>query len=201
MLADPQVLASLPAAELRSGLAEVLKHGVIADAQLFARCAALGDPAHWPAPGPDLSEIVRRAMAVKVRVIEEDPYEGGRRAVLNLGHTFGHAVELVSGFRLRHGEAVAIGMVVEARLAEELGLAEAGLAERLAAALRGLGLPTQIPADLEPGAILRAMGADKKRAGGSVRFALPLRIGAARTGIEIDEDRRKHALDIGTARP
>ena len=121
--------------------------------------------------------------------------------MLNLGHTVGHAVELVSGFRLRHGEAVAIGMVVEAGLSEELGLAEPGLVKVLRRALLGAGLPVDIPPDLDRQAIFKAMGTDKKKAGGKVRFALPLKLGEAGVGIEVDDTRRKHALGIGAARP
>ena len=125
-------------------------------------------------------------MAVKVGVIEEDPYEKGRRAALNLGHTIGHAVELVSGFRLRHGEAVAIGMTAEARLAEQMGLAapQERLSTRIAQALQTIGLPTEIPPDLDPEAIRRTMSLDKKRAGGKVKFALPVKIGEVVTGVE-----------------
>lgn len=200
VLADPDTLSTLPVGELRSGLAEALKAGIIADPALFERCAGLGDPAAGSIPGPALAEIVRRAVAVKVQVIEADPYEQGWRAVLNLGHTVGHAVELASGFRLRHGEAVAIGLAVEAGLAEELGLAEPGLAETIRRALQGLGLPVRIPPEMDPQAILGAMGSDKKRAGGRLRFALPVKIGEARVGIEVDEARRRHALGIGAAR-
>ncbi len=186
VLADPQTLATLPAVELRNGMAEVLKHGVIADPALFDLCQqmALRDDGsadlHW------LDEIVRRSMAVKVGVIEEDPYEKGRRAALNLGHTIGHAVELVSGFRLRHGEAVAIGMTAEARLAEQMGLAapQERLSTRIAQALQTIGLPTEIPPDLDSEAIRRAMSLDKKRAGGKVKFALPIKIGEVVTGVE-----------------
>jgi 3-dehydroquinate synthetase len=189
VLADPDVLASLPAGELRSGLAEALKAGVIADPQLFELCAALGDPASGPIHPAALAEVVRRSVAVKVQVIEADPYEQGWRAVLNLGHTIGHAVELVSGFRLRHGEAVAIGMALEAQLAEDIGLADPGLAAAIRRALQGLGLPVEIPPGLDRAAIFQAMGTDKKRSGGNPRFALPVRIGQARVGIEIDEAR------------
>jgi len=200
VLADPEALASLPPGELRSGLAEALKAGIIADPDLFERCAALGDLAAGPFPAADLAEVVRRAVAVKVQVIEADPYEQGWRAVLNLGHTIGHAVELVSGFRLRHGESVAIGLALEAQLAEDIGLAGPGLAATIRRALQGLGLPVEIPPELDREAIIKAMGSDKKRAGGVLRFALPVRIGEARVGIEIDEARRRHALGIGTAR-
>ncbi len=200
VLADPEVLSTLPAGELRSGLAEALKAGIIGDPQLFNLCASLGDPAAGSIPVDALDEVVRRAVAIKVQVIESDPYEQGWRAVLNLGHTIGHAVELVSGFKLRHGEAVAVGLVLEAQLAEDIHLAEPGLAAAIRRALLGLGLPVDIPAGLDSEAIDRAMGSDKKRRSGKLRFALPLRIGAARVGIEIDETKRLHALGIDTAR-
>jgi 3-dehydroquinate synthase len=200
VLADPHTLATLPTGELRSGLAETIKHGILADPRLLACCTALkglDDPQELAARLP---EIVRRGMAVKVLVIEADPFEQGQRAALNLGHTIGHAIELASGFRLRHGEAVAIGMVVEARMAEEIGLAEPGLSETIAGLLADVGLPTEIPADLETDKILQAMQLDKKRAGSKVRFALPVRVGEAKVGVEVDEERRKHALDLSFAR-
>jgi 3-dehydroquinate synthetase len=106
---------------------------------------------------------------------------------LNLGHTAGHAIELASGFHLRHGEAIAIGMVAEARLAERLGLAETGLPQQISAALQGLGLPTDIPSNIDREDILRAMGVDKKRAGGKVRFSLPLSVGKVATGVEAED--------------
>jgi 3-dehydroquinate synthase len=181
VLADPEVLSTLSEVELRSGLAEVVKHGVIADPGLFEQCAA--------GPGAvksDLAGIVRRAMAVKVAVIQADPYEGGARAALNLGHTVGHALETVSGYRLRHGEAVAIGMVAEARLAERLGLAAAGLSGRIAAALSGLDLPVEIPPGLSPQALVAAMRVDKKKAAGVVHFSLPVEIGKVETGVAVE---------------
>ena len=185
VLADPRVLASLPEGEQRSGMAEVVKHGILADAALFERCER-----GWDAAAADWDEVVRRAVAVKAAFIQADPYEKGIRAALNLGHTVGHAVELASGFRLRHGEAVAIGLVVEARLAEEQGIAEAGLAQRIEACLRGLGLPTVIPAWIDGEVFLRALKVDKKNAAGQVRFAFPERIGAYRVGVTVEMDFR-----------
>jgi len=199
VLADPDTLVTLPAGEVRSGLAECLKAGIIADPELFDLCASLGDPATRPIPAAALDEVVRRAMAVKLQVIEADPYEQGRRAVLNLGHTLGHAVELVSGYQLRHGEAVAIGLSIEAQIAEEVGLAEPGLAQTIRHALQGLGLPVEAPPGMEREAILRAMGRDKKRRAGKIRFALPARIGEAQVGIEVDEALTRRVL--GAARP
>jgi 3-dehydroquinate synthetase len=194
VLIDPQVLATLPKAEFRSGMAETLKHGIIADPHLYRICLEMdGSPIL-------LEEMVARAAAIKVQVIRADPLESGRRAVLNLGHTIGHAVELASGYSLRHGEAVAIGLAAETRLAEELNLAEKGLAEKLRADLQKLGLPVDIPAGLDPRGIMTALKKDKKKAGGSVRFALASKIGAADVGIEIDERRIWDALNINTAR-
>ncbi len=172
VLADPDTLSTLPGRELRAGLAEVVKHGVIADPGLYELCAW-----GWDAVASCLPEIVRRGMGVKVKIIEEDPYERGIRAALNFGHTVGHAVELVSGFGLLHGEAVAVGMVAEARLAERLTVAGHGLSESLAETLSGLGLPVEVPENLPRGELIRAMKMDKKKSAGVVRFALPAQIG------------------------
>jgi shikimate kinase / 3-dehydroquinate synthase len=182
VLADTQVLGTLPASELRSGLAEVVKHGVIADPDLFSLCSVGLESAL-----ENLPQIVRRAMAVKIRIIEDDPYEKGSRASLNLGHTVGHAVESVSGYRLRHGEAVAIGMVAEAKLAEVLNIAPNGLSARIAEALSALGLPTQIPGDLSKDKLIHAMRFDKKKAAGVTRFALPEKIGRVRVNVEVKD--------------
>jgi 3-dehydroquinate synthase len=184
VLADSQVLATLPERELRSGLAEVVKHGIISDVGLFELCER-----GFQAVLADLPQVARWAIGVKVRVIEQDPYEQGLRATLNLGHTIGHAVELASGFELRHGEAIAIGLVAEARLAEKLGLTEAtaGLSARITAVLRGLGLPTEIPADLPVPVMLQAMRLDKKKERQVVKFALPVQVGEVRVGVEVTD--------------
>ena len=172
VLADPQLLGTLPEAELISGMAEVVKHGIISDPELFALCTRGLD---WVKN--NLDEIVKRAMAVKIKIIEEDPYEKGFRAALNLGHTVGHAVELVSQFKLRHGEAVAIGMVAEAKYSARVGLAGVGLAEAVAESLSALGLPIHIPQDMPREEIIRAMRVDKKKNAKAIRFALPVEIG------------------------
>jgi 3-dehydroquinate synthase len=172
VLADPQLLKTLPEAEFISGMAEVAKHGIIADPELFDLCAQGQECIQ-----DHLEQVVKRAMAVKIRIIEEDPYERGFRAALNLGHTVGHAVELASKFELRHGEAIAIGMVIEAQYSERIGLARKGLSDEIAAVLRKLGLPVQIPSDVPREEILRAMRVDKKKHAASIRFALPVDIG------------------------
>ena len=181
VLADPDVLSTLPERELRSGLAEVLKHGVIADPELFGLCAQ-----GWDAVNARLPEVVRRGVAVKVKVIEEDPYEQGIRAALNLGHTIGHAVELVSGFSTLHGEAVSIGMVAEARLAERLTVADPGVSDALEKALTALGLPIEIPKNMDRNKIISAMKLDKKKKAGVIRFALPVKIGEVRVGVSVE---------------
>lgn len=181
VLADPEVLRTLPVIELRSGLAETIKHGIIADPGLLELCVRGQEEIINGS-----TALVRRGMAVKVRVIEQDPYEKGVRQALNLGHTVGHGVELASDFRLSHGECVAIGTVVEAHIAEYLGLAESGLSVHIAERLKQAGLPTEIPADVPRERIIEAMQMDKKRAAGKVRFALPERIGSVRVGVEVE---------------
>jgi 3-dehydroquinate synthase len=172
VLADPLVLRTLPESEFVSGLAEVVKHGIISDPELFELCACGLDCIK-----DNLEQLVRQAMAVKIKIIEEDPYEKGFRASLNLGHTVGHAVELVSKFQLRHGEAIAIGMVAEAKLAEHLTVAGDGLSDRIRAVLSVLGLPVEIPKKLPREEIILAMRVDKKKNAKAIRFALPAEIG------------------------
>ena len=175
VLADPQFLSTLPEREFNSGMAEVVKHGIISDPELFNLCSRGVD---WVKG--NLEQIVRHAMAVKIKIIEADPYEKGIRAALNLGHTVGHAVELVSEFELRHGEAIAIGMVMEARYAERIGVAQPGLSNTIMDILSSLGLPVKIPDHLPPNEILRAMRVDKKKEAARVKFALPVAIGNVR---------------------
>ena len=172
VLVDPDVLLTLPERELRGGFAEIVKHGVISDPVLFKACHGLAGLTVDEIRSRPLTAIIRRAMAVKIRVIEQDPFEKGIRATLNAGHTVGHALELVSNFTLTHGEAVSIGLVVETRMAEERGLARAGLADEISRVLSGLGLPVNVPAGMDREAVETALFRDKKRAGSGVKFAL-----------------------------
>jgi len=172
VLADPNLLLTLPKRELISGMAEVVKHGVISDPDLFQLCERNMD---WVMD--NLEDVVKRAMAVKIRTIESDPYEQGLRASLNYGHTVGHAVELVSRFQLSHGEAISNGMVVEAKYAERIGIASTGLADVIGGTLSSLGLPVEIPKDMPRDEILRVMRVDKKKSAKAIRFALPAEIG------------------------
>ena len=169
VVVDPAVLDTLPEEEIRSGWAEIIKHGIIADPQLFNRLEA--QPKLRPSP-TTLIEIIAAAIQVKVDVVEEDPYERGRRRSLNLGHTFGHALEVLSDYQLRHGYAVAMGIVVAARVAEAMGLCQPGLPERVETLLRAFGLPTRVP-PFRPGEIWQAMAMDKKKCGSQLRFVLP----------------------------
>jgi shikimate kinase/3-dehydroquinate synthase len=180
VLVDPNMLSTLPVRELRTGMAEVIKHGIIADPGLFTLCGQ-----EWKVVTSRLPEIIQRGIAVKVKIIEEDPYERGIRAALNYGHTIGHAVELVSGFKLLHGEAVSIGMVAEAHLGERMMVTDPGLSRNLSETLSGLGLPVNIPENLDHAKIIKCMKMDKKKSGGNVKFTLPVRIGLVKVGVEI----------------
>lgn len=176
VLVDPKVLSSLPDEEFRCGVAETIKHGIIGDPALFEDLASgPTDQRAWSS-GEGVARI-ERAMRVKIRVVEADPLETGQRAVLNLGHTVAHALEAASDYSLRHGEAVSIGIAAATRVAVALGSAEGELIERVEATLRRWGLPIRCP-DTPIGALESAMGVDKKRAPGGLRWILPRRIGA-----------------------
>ncbi|MBA3533902.1 MAG: 3-dehydroquinate synthase [Ardenticatenales bacterium] len=175
VLVDPLLLHTLDLRELRGGLAEVIKHGIIADPALFEEIA---QTSFIPSPPPEVWErLIAQAVRVKAEIIERDPFEQGERAKLNLGHTFGHAIELLSGFALSHGEAVAIGLVLAARLSEALGIAEPGLTARIKRVLRHVGLPTRWPTAPPAARIWHAMQSDKKKGVKGIRFVLPRALG------------------------
>lgn len=169
VIADVDVLGSLPAPERRSGVAEVLKHGIIGDRDLFESLC------HKALDDID-PEIIVQAVAVKITVLEEDPAERGRRAVLNLGHTFGHGFEVASAYSIRHGEAVGVGMLAAAHLALKLGICGRALPRLIRGALTLQGLPIALTG-LDPAAVRRGMAMDKKRRGGRPVFVLPRGIG------------------------
>src|SRR5688500_3808123 len=180
VVADPTVLVTLPPTQRRAGLAEALKHGIVADERhfdaLLAHVDAVGADG-WRADDAFIA-LLARSVAIKAAVVREDPREGGLRKILNFGHTVGHAVEQLSGYALPHGEAVAIGMVVEAQAAELAGIAECGTSTRVREAVRRAGLPDARPAGIAPDAILAAARGDKKARAGTAEYALPRRIGA-----------------------
>ncbi|MFN8543525.1 MAG: 3-dehydroquinate synthase [Candidatus Binatia bacterium] len=181
VLADVGLLRTLPRREFRAGLAEVVKYGVIGDAALFAELEERLDAvlAHDEAL---LVRVVVTSVRHKAAVVAADEREEtGGRAVLNFGHTVGHAIEVLTEYRqLLHGEAVAIGMVAAARISQGIGCCETRTRERLQALLERAGLPTEIPSDLRPQALALAMQADKKAAAGRIRFVAVEAIGRTR---------------------
>lgn len=177
VLIDPELLRPLPARQLASGLAEVVKSAVIGDPTLFERLETRADAVRG-ADVPLLTDLVARAVAVKARLVAADPREAGVRAHLNLGHTLGHAIEAATGFGpVTHGEAVALGCVAAARIAVARGLCDAALPGRLRALCGRLGLPVAPPPGLDAAALRAALGSDKKAAAGRVRWVLPRAIG------------------------
>jgi len=180
VLVDPDLLETLPKKEFLGGLAEVVKHAVIDDEELFERCSQGLQEVH-----SDWSNLVSRAMAVKIKIIQKDPFEKHQRAVLNFGHTIGHALEKVTNYSLSHGEAVSIGMVAETRLSQLAQITVPGMAAKIENTLSELGLPTEIPDTVDRSELLEAMEVDKKKADGTLRFALPIRIGSMHASAQI----------------
>ncbi|WP_147652494.1 3-dehydroquinate synthase [Vulcaniibacterium gelatinicum] len=188
VLADTATLRTLPERELRAGLAEVVKYGAIADAP-FLDWLERNAQALLARDDAALAEAIARSCAHKAAIVERDPREHGERALLNFGHTFAHAIEAEQGYGgLNHGEAVAVGMVLAARLSARLGLAAPADAERLAALLARFGLPVALPPALDAEALLARMRLDKKAQAGGLRFVLWDRAGAARVVAGVDED-------------
>jgi 3-dehydroquinate synthase len=174
---DTTLLRSLPEREYLCGLSEIVKAGVIADAELFA-CLETQVEAVVQRHEPVVTTCIERAIAVKVQVVQEDPTERGVRAILNFGHTIGHALEAVTAYeRYSHGEAVAIGMALVASLSEQLGYCAPAVRQRLHALLHALHLPLTYT-QATPEALLAAMAHDKKSLHGVVRFVLLKAIGA-----------------------
>ena len=194
VIADTSTLRTLPARELRAGLAEVVKYGALGD-PLFFQWLEAGHQALLAGDDHALSEAIARSCEHKAGIVERDPLEHGERALLNLGHTFGHAIEAEQGYSgeqrdaLVHGEAVAVGMVLAARLSTALGMAPGEDAERLGRLLHALGLPTSIPAGLAPEALLERMRLDKKNLADQLRLVLWRGIGRAEVVPGVDESR------------
>lgn len=178
VIADPSVLATLPLEHLRAGLAEAIKHGVIADAGYLADVEHLAAAVErLDVASESLLNVVARSIEIKADVVRRDERESGVRRILNFGHTIGHAIELCSRYELLHGDAVAIGMVYEGAIAERIGVAERGTAERVRQAVRTAGLPEMRPPNMSIDDILRATQGDKKARAGRPEYALPERIG------------------------
>ncbi|WP_068820170.1 3-dehydroquinate synthase, partial [Xanthomonas graminis] len=202
VLADTATLRSLPPRELRAGLAEVIKYGAIRDPLFFEwlhaerRALLAAEPAA-------IAQAIARSCEHKAEIVARDPLEKGERALLNLGHTFGHAIETEQGYgapgnaNLNHGEAVAVGMVLAARLSAQLGMATAQDTERLRALLADYALPTALPAGLAPQALLARMRLDKKNIAGRLRLVLWRGIGRAEVVPDVDEAAVLALLDAG----
>ncbi len=176
VVADVETLTTLPPGQLAAGMAEALKHGVVADAGHVTRLLEARD-AIVARNRDALNAMVRDSIALKAGVVAADERERGRRAILNFGHTVGHALEATFGYQLLHGEAVAIGMLAEAALGGAMGITDSEVGETLRTALEAFALPLEPPAPIDVGRALDVMRKDKKVRGGTVRFALPTRLG------------------------
>ena len=197
VLADIGVLRTLPRREFRAGLAEVIKYGVIADADFFAW---IESHLHLLLAGETeaLVHAVRRSCEIKAQVVAEDEREQGRRAILNFGHTFGHAIEAVTCYRrYLHGEAVAIGMAMAMNLSARLGRIDSAATQRLRQLLMRADMPQTAP-ELDPQAILAAMAMDKKVVDGSMRLVLCDGIGRASVTAEATRSAILQSIEGGT---
>lgn len=188
VIADLDLLATLPDRELRAGLAEVVKYGAIFDVR-FLDWIERNAHALLARDAEALAGAVERACGYKAEVVLRDPFEHGERALLNFGHTFAHAIEAEQGYAdgLVHGEAVAVGMVLAARLSVRLGRLDAADATRLETLLARLGLPVELPAGLDADALVARMRLDKKAQATGLRFVLLDALGAARVVGGVDE--------------
>ncbi|MCJ0825767.1 3-dehydroquinate synthase [Luteimonas sp. 50] len=190
VFADTTTLRTLPERELRAGFAEVIKYGAIMDARFLDWLDAHAD-ALLARDDAVLAPAVARSCAHKAAIVARDPLEHGERALLNFGHTFAHAIEAEQGYGgdvMNHGEAVAAGMLLAARLSATLGLATDADAGRLQALLDRFGLPTAMPPGLSADALLARMRMDKKAAAGGLRFVLWDRPGTARLVADVPDD-------------
>ncbi len=181
VLIDPEVLDTLEVSQWRAGLAEAVKHGVIADESYFTFLSDADRQLLHPDPDKRdrafRDRLIARSIQIKADIVAGDEREQGVRKTLNFGHTIGHAVELLNDFTMNHGDAVAIGMVLEASAAERAGVSEPGTTARITEALARLGLPTACPPGLSADAVLDTMRGDKKSRAGSIEYAVPIRVG------------------------
>ncbi|MFM1652710.1 3-dehydroquinate synthase [Brevibacillus sp. B_LB10_24] len=185
---DTGTLSTLPRREIAAGFAEIIKHGLIADEAFVEWLEQNAEPLNRLSPDL-LAQAIERGCAIKAGVVAADETEQGMRACLNLGHTFGHAFESLSSYSgLNHGEAISIGMVLAARLAEQMGMAGQGVADETKRVLELYGLPTKWPAGIDPQEVLTAMGRDKKGVGGQLVLVLPRAIGKVEIVRNVEPD-------------
>ena len=196
VVADTTTLRTLPDRELRAGLAETVKYGAIADAEFLGWLEGNVDPL-LARDDATLAEAIARACRHKAAIVARDPREHGERALLNFGHTFAHAIEAACGYDAagpNHGEAVAIGMVLAARLSSALGMAPAADTDRLVALLARFGLPVALPSGMDPDVLLARMRLDKKTTATGQRLVLWDRAGAARLVSGVEETAVRNVL-------
>ena len=188
VVSDPSVLSTLPLRELRCGLAECVKHGLLSSRALLSQLAAIGPKLAQSGVGGlgDASALIRTAAAVKVEVVSGDERESGRRALLNLGHTFAHAIEGHPDLALKHGEAVSIGLIAAARIGQQLGLFDSTAFTNLHQLLLGLHLPVVLPSPVPAQELLHRMQFDKKTRQGVLRLVVPLTDGGAVVRDDVD---------------
>ena len=199
VVADTSTLSTLPLREYRAGLAEVVKYGAIRDATFFAWLEAHASALAARDTAP-LIEAIARKVQYKAGVVARDETEQGERALLNLGHTFGHALETAGKYTtLLHGEGIAVGMLLAARLSERLGMSAAADTARLQRLLERLGLPVAIPPGMDPQALLALMRLDKKNTAGTLRLILWRGIGRAEIVGGVDEREVLATLHEATA--
>jgi 3-dehydroquinate synthase len=198
VLIDIDTLHSLPVRELSAGLAEVVKYGLIRD-EPFYRWLQQHMPNLLAREDSALAEVIERSCAIKAEVVAEDEREGGIRAILNLGHTFGHAIETGQGYgEWLHGEAVAVGMVLALELSARRGWIEAAEVEDLRELLRSMHLPVGIPDDMDAGSFLTHMSRDKKVRDGRIRLVLLRAIGEACIVDDAGEQELRELLEGAT---
>ena len=196
VLMDPETLATLPVREFRAGMAEVIKYGILGDTELFQALEAIADPSCAEGlAGDALINLLERSATAKARVVAADEKEGGLRAILNYGHTFGHVVETLSGYGTwLHGEAVAIGMVAVGELAVQRSSWSREEADRQRTLINRAGLPTSWP-DLDPESVLRTLQGDKKVRDGQLRFVMPTSIGTVEMRDDISREEILQCLE------
>ncbi|MEO5825225.1 MAG: 3-dehydroquinate synthase [Gemmatimonadales bacterium] len=178
VIADTEMLHTLPDRAFREGLAEAVKHAAILDAA-YGEWMAANIPAILSRDPATVAQLVTRSVELKADVVAGDEHESGTRAILNAGHTVAHAIERATSYGIPHGEAVSMGLVAESRLAESMGVCAAGTSDRIVDLLTAMHLPTNIPASVDVKAMRHAMSADKKNRIGVVHAALLERFGAA----------------------
>jgi len=200
VVADVATLQTLPQPVFAAGMAEVVKHGLIAESSLLEQI----EQGHWaknwdrsPSYISELQRLVAQAIQVKINIVQADPFEQGQRSILNLGHTFAYAIELESDNAFRHGEAVSMGLIAAINLSARLGYCDFSLQKRIETILESVNLPIRIPSRFKPDALVKAMQTDKKKRSGQLRFILVRGIGQAFVSDEVlDEDVIKSITEV-----